>query len=622
MKTTTAHTMTIEARANQPEWAGLPVPVRCSYLTKLRHILAKECDVISHLIAEECNKHPLDALAGDIFVTLEYLRFVERNAPRILRPRALSKPRFFFSGTQFELRYEPYGVVLIFAPSNYPLQLSLVPAVTALATGNAVILKLSDRTPRTSALLSQLFVKVGLPSGLVQICSVKPEEASAFVEGKPDFIFFTGSSCNGRTVAQQAAKHLIPGVFELGGKDASIVFADCDIQRAIEGITYGAFTNTGRLCVAVKRVYVEASIYADFLIRIRDRIKDLRIGCTGNECDFLPMPEIDRKHLRLQVEDALSRGAQLIWPQDLVEALDQPVVLANVSSASTLLTEESFGPVLCVGSFTSEDEAIQLANSNPFALSSSIWTKDRARADRVATQMSAGSCMINDVVRAIANPYMPFGGNGLSGYGRYRGPEGLLTFSRCKSIMKTYTHRTRERNWFPYRAHTMRQLSFLMRIRHDIAGFLRNTSQMFVACLLMIVLHPFLTAQEFSKTQLTVIAQLTSEAQGNLGYLVFASHNGFPDDRNRAVQHGFYSIPRGTTQMNFTLALSPGTYAIALYEDLNGNHRLDRNWIGIPKEPVGVSKNPSTHFGPPKFDDCSFLVTKQRMTIVIRLVRP
>ena len=249
--------------------------------------VASQCESIADSIARETSKPPLDALSGDVLVTLETMRYYEAHAARILRSRRVGKPAFFFRGARFESHFEPHGVALIFGPSNYPFQLSVIPLVTALAAGNAVVLKCSERTPVTAALIARLCAQADLPPNLVQVLHDGPEESAALIDARPDIIFFTGSSRHGQMVAERAARHLIPSILELGGKDAGLVFADCHLERAVEGITYGAFSNGGRVCVGVKRAYVEASIFDEFLARLKQRIASLRVG-YGAGCGPLP----------------------------------------------------------------------------------------------------------------------------------------------------------------------------------------------------------------------------------------------------------------------------------------------------------------------------------------------
>jgi 4,4'-diapolycopenoate synthase len=606
-----------QANAAQPAWAALSMSRRCDIIGDIRREIALHCETIADTIATETSKPPLDALSGDVLVTLEHLRYYEGHAARILRPRRIGKPAFFFRGARFETHFEPHGVALIFGPSNYPFQLSVIPLITALAAGNGVVLKCSERTPQTAVLIARLCANADLPRGLVQVLHDGPERSAALIDASPDFIFFTGSSRHGQQVAQRAAKQLIPTILELGGKDASLVFADCHLDRAIEGITYGAFSNAGRVCVSVKRVYVQASIYNEFLALLKQRIAKLCVG-SGPNADFCPLPTDAQSCLSIQIEDALSRGATLHWPQDRAAIAQGPVLLTDVPHESRILTEESFGPALCVAPFGDEFEAIALANGSPFALSSSVWTHNRSRARRMAAQLSAGSCAVNDVIRTIANPYAAFGGNRLSGNGRYHGPEGLRAFSRMKTIMLAGDRRAREINWFPYSSRTRRQLANLLRLRHGGRGIAARISRALLPLLGGIILSVHAASE--AKTHLTMNVRLTEHAHGELAYLIFASPSGFPGDRDKALHRGFLPIPEGAHRLRIEIDLPSGTYAASVYEDLNGNRKLDHNLIGIPKEPVGVSGKPSGRFGPPRFDDCSFRLSHSPNTITITLV--
>ena len=621
MRPTDADRILARARGAQPAWAKLGVSRRCSIVGRLRRAIALECEPIAELIARETGKPSLDALSGDVMVTLEMMRYCEAHSPEVLRPRRVGKPGFFFRGARFESYLEPHGVALIIGPSNYPFQLSMVPMITALTAGNAVVLKCSEHTPDTAALISRLCAQTGLPRDLVQVLRDGPEASAALIDAGPDIILFTGSSRHGRSVAERAAQYLIPTILELGGKDAALVFADCHMERALEGITYGAFSNAGRVCVGIKRAYVEASIYEEFVARISQRIAHLRVGEDATS-DLHPISGAKVTELRAHIEDALARGATLHSPQENSSALgSEPVLLSGVPADSRILTEECFGPVLCLAPFADEQEAVRLANDSAFALSSSVWTRDRARARRIATSISAGSCAINDVIRVIANPFAPFGGNRLSGYGRYHGPEGLHAFSRVRTVMRANDRRTREINWFPYSDRTSRQLVSLLRFRHGHTGLTARLIRMVMPLLLLTASSTILAAQSKPVATLTINMQLTNEAHGDLAYLVFSSSSGFPGDPNKTVRHGFLPIRPGATLMSIETDLPPGTYAVSVYEDLNSNHKLDHNFLGIPREPVGASNNPKARMGPPRFDECSFQIGTASTSITITLVQ-
>jgi acyl-CoA reductase-like NAD-dependent aldehyde dehydrogenase/uncharacterized protein (DUF2141 family) len=619
MSSFTSERILARARLAQPIWAALNISRRCAILGEIRREIALQCESIAATIARETSKPSLDALSGDVLVTLEHLRYCESYGSRILRPQRIAKPSIFFRGARFETHFEPHGTILIFGPSNYPFQLSVIPLMTALVAGNSVVLKCSERTPETADLIARLCADSSLPCNLVQVLHDEPEQSAALIDARPDFIFFTGSSYHGQQIAQHAAKHPIPIILELGGKDASIVFADCHLDRAVEGISYGAFSNAGRVCVAVKRAYVEASIYKEFLTRLKQRVSELRVG-NETDTDFcMPPADAQSDHLA-QVEDALSRGATLHWPKDRAAIARSPVLLTGVPTEARILTDESFAPVLCIAPFDSEAEAIALANAGPFALSSSIWTHNRARGRSIATQLSAGSCSVNDVIRVIANPYAAFGGNRLSGYGRYHGPEGLRAFARIKTIMLSSDRRTREISWFPFHDRTKRRLASLLRFRHGSTGLVARLVRILLPILVIAVFSDVLAAQSPTETHLPINVQLTPHAYGELPYLVFASPSGFPGDRNKAFRHDFLPIPANAQKLMIETDLPPGTYAVSVYEDLNSNHKLDHNLIGIPREPVGASNNPHTRLGPPRFAESSFRLGPPSQTIIINMV--
>lgn len=615
-----AERIVARGREAQPAWAELGVSRRCAILERLRREICLQCESIADSIARETAKPFLDALSGDVLVTLEMMRYFEAFATTILRPRRIGKPAFFFRGARFEKHFEPHGVALIFGPSNYPFQLSMIPLLTALTAGNAVVLKCSERTPGTAALIAKLCAQADLPRDLVQAFHNDPEQSAALIDARPDIIFFTGSTRHGQAVAERAARHLIPVILELGGKDASLVFADCHLERAVEGITYGAFSNGGRVCVGVRRAYVEGSIYEEFIERLKRRIASLHVDASP-DADLCPLSGEAAAVLRAQVEDALGRGATLHCPLDRRLIGSEPVLLSGVPAEASILTEECYGPALCVTPFVDEAHGLKLANQSAFALSGSVWTRNRARGRRGAMHLSAGSCAINDVIRVIANPYAAFGGNGLSGHGRYHGPEGLLAFSRIRTVMHCSDRREREVNWFPFTKNTRRQLTGLLRFRHGSTGLMARINRMLMPVLLGAILSMILHAQPSAKRHLSIDVRLAGNAHGELAYLIFNSPSGFPGDRAKAIRQGFLPIPAGAQQMHIDADLAPGNYAVSVYEDLNGNHKLDANILGIPREPVGASNNPRPRMGPPRFNDCSFQLSAIEQTITITLVR-
>lgn len=609
------------ARAAQVQWARLSPAQRALVLRRLRHLIAQRMDEIIAVISAEIGKPPMDALAGDVMVTLEHLRFYERSAPHILGPRKVSRSQILFSGTRFEEIMEPHGVVLICAPWNYPLQLAVVPMATALFAGNAVLLKCSESTPHTAQIIADLCIAAALPADLVQVSCEPPDQAAALLDAHPDFIFFTGSNRNGLAVAAKAAALMIPTTMELGGKDAALVFDSCDLQRTVNGLTYGCFANSGQVCVGTKRIYVQRSIYDHFLRLFLDRVAQLRTGTTV-ESDLTPV-HLDsvRQRFRDQLNDAISGGAELHTPA----SDSSPIVLTEVPADASLLLDESFGPIVCIAPFITESDAIADANSSAFALSASVWTRDAAQGQRVALAINSGSCAINDVIRNIGNPAAAFGGNKASGFGRYHGSEGLRTFSRTKSIMTSTHPRPTEIHWFPFHAKTYARLRAVLQFRHG-----RSLRDKLKSLTGLWMLLPFLICGLCAaaptpappQASLAVDVTLPPHAHGEIAYLVFTSADGFPDRKEESLLHNFVPVdPSSPTLQHIDIGpLPPGRYAVSIYLDENSNHTLDKTWLGLPKEAVGVSNNPRGRMGPPRFSDAAFNHGQASESIPITLV--
>jgi acyl-CoA reductase-like NAD-dependent aldehyde dehydrogenase/uncharacterized protein (DUF2141 family) len=619
MSLTSAAERMQKARGGQQVWAAMKPRDRVHTLTRFRRQIAAQRQSLVDAIIADTGKPALDALAGDVLVTLEQMRFYERRALKLLAPRHIRGDRLFYAGCRFTEHYEPYGTVLVLGPSNYPLQLSLVPAVTAIYAGNAVVLKVSERTPRVARAIEDLVSASALPRNVLQVICACPEEGRKLIEAEPDFVFFTGSSANGRVVAACAGERGIPTQLELGGKDPAIVFADCDMERTVEGIVYGAFSNAGQVCVGVKRLYVEQAIYDRFLAALVRRTAALRVG-SGNEGDLGMLPEATLATLHAQVQDALRLGAKLESP----DSHDgRPVILSNVPNDAMLLREESFGPILSVQPFVTETDALALANASRFALGASVWTRDSRRAQRVAQALDGGTCAINDVIRNIAHPAAAFGGNAASGYGRYHGVHGLHAFSRIKSVMENRSPRRHQINWFPLTCKTYRALDRLIELRHRPRGWASALRRLAHLVVLASMLAPALALYAQAPGHLLLRVLLPAGAHGQLAYLVFRSSDGFPQDHNKAVLHGFSGFPEHGKEATIDVGtLPPGRYAVSVYLDVNGNQKLDSGLLGIPREPVGVSNNPKRRMGPPLFKDSAFGMGPKTQTVTIKLVRP
>lgn len=448
------------ARKASSEWSRTTPADRVRLLRPLRHAITRNLDSIIDLLVEETGKTSTDALTGDVMVTLEHLRFCEKNAPHVLRERNPGKSAFIYSGASFAQTFEPHGVVLVFAPWNYPLQLAAVPAITALYAGNSVLLKCSERTPRIARLIAQLCEEARLPENLVQVSCEPPEQAAALLEAGPDFFFFTGSSRAGKALLEKAAALLVPAAMELGGNHPALVFDSCNLERTVDGLTYGAFANSGQMCCGVKRIYVQHTIYERFLPLFMERTRAL----SGT--DLGRLQNGDHSSILAQLDALTTSGATVHDCANGWVVTDPP--------RHAVRHEEVFGPIVSIAPFHDEAEAVHLANDSHLALTASVWSADNAQAQRVAQAVTAGAVSVNDVIRNVGNPYAAFGGNRSSGFGRYHGAEGLMTFSRTRSIMSVSERKQKEIHWFPHETTTYERLRRLMLLRHADGSLVRR----------------------------------------------------------------------------------------------------------------------------------------------------
>jgi acyl-CoA reductase-like NAD-dependent aldehyde dehydrogenase len=437
------------ARRAFPAWRGTAVTERVAALRRLKNLLIEEADAVVRVIVAATGKVEVEALAGDVLTSVAMLDYYVTHAASILAPER--RPGgIMFPGSTFSVEWAPLGVVAVIAPWNYPLQLALVPTITALAAGNAVVLKPSELTPTVGALIETLCRRAGLPADVVQVVQGSREVGQALIAARPDKLFFTGSAATGRAVLAAAAAGLIPVDLELGGKDPMIVFADAHLERAVGGALYGACANSGQLCVSVERLVVERRVHDRFVADLTVAAARLRVG-QGRDADLgAIISPAQRAVVEAQLDEALRAGAKPTAPVRWDGPFLRPVVLTDVTPAMRLWREETFGPLLAVVPFDDEDEAVALANDSDYGLNASVWTSDLERGARVARRLVTGSCAINDVVKNIGNPHTPFGGTKASGFGRTHGPEGLRAFARPLALMTNDGRSRRERNWFPY----------------------------------------------------------------------------------------------------------------------------------------------------------------------------
>ena len=428
------------ARQAQKEWAARPLHDRCAMLRRLRDTIFEHREEVADIITRETGKPRVEAIFAEILLALDTADFLARRAPRWLRPERVPHHNIAMKAKSGRLEFQPHGVIAIISPWNYPFAIPMVEMISAVVAGNAVLLKPSELTPWTGWLARELFRRAQFPSSLVQVLQGGGEIGAALIEAGPDKIFFTGSVSTGRRIAEACGRKLIPSVLELGGKDAMIVLADADIEIASSAAVWGSFMNCGQTCISVERIYVERPVADRFTQLCVEKTKKLRLGPPAKR-DAEVGPMIRPRQLEKveqQLQDAVERGAQIMTGgnrrPDLGPNFLEPAVVTHLDHSMQLMREETFGPVMAIRPVASADDAVELANDSPFGLSASVWTSDSGRGREVASQIRAGSVMVNDVASYYGICEAPHGGPGASGWGRTHSRLGLLEMVQVKYI--------------------------------------------------------------------------------------------------------------------------------------------------------------------------------------------
>jgi len=437
------------ARQAGAEWAKVPVARRAKILGRLMPLLLAELDNICAVIAQTTGKVYTEALLGELYPLLDLTRYYQNHAAGILKDRGVVTSRFAFPGSTAAISRRPFGVVAVISPWNYPFQLTVGPLLSALFAGNAVIFKPSELSLPVGELIMQLFARLPLPANLVQWVIGGRSAGEALIDAAPDLVFFTGGPNSGRAVMQRAARHPVPVLLELGGKDPMLVFADAHLQRACDGALYGAFCNSGQACAAIERLYVEQAVFEPFLQLLRQGVAQLAVGFPHADIGAMTT-EAQFAIVKSHYDDALAQGAKASGPLQREGNLVKPVLLWQVHHGMRIMREETFGPLLPVMAFANEAEAVKLANDCEFGLNASIWSRDIEKARRVAGLLETGNWAVNDTLKNIGHAGLPFGGVKRSGFGRYHGAEGLLSFTYAVSGLTCRSRLAKEPNWFPY----------------------------------------------------------------------------------------------------------------------------------------------------------------------------
>ena len=475
-----------QARTAQAAWARTPVRQRLGIVENFQRALHSRKREIAESITREAGKPRAEALSTEVLVTLDAAEYCLQNAFALLRPEPVPHASLMMKSKKGYLLREPYGVVGIISPWNYPFSIPATQVLAALVAGNAVVLKPSEFTPAVALQLKRLMDEAGLPQNLFQVVIGDGATGAALISAGVDKLIFTGSVATGKRVAQAAAAKLIPVVLELGGKDPMIVLDDAEVEVASSGAVWGAFVNAGQACLSVERCYVHRTLYDTFVAACARKAKQLRIGDGMNpEVDIGPLiHERQVRNVEAHVEDARSRGARVLTGGTRLPNLGvnfyAPTVLADVNHEMRIMREETFGPVLAIMAFDTDDEAVRLANDSEYGLAASVWTRNRARGEALARRIHAGTVMVNDTVSCFGISEAPHGGVKASGIGRTHGRFGLEEMVRIKYLDSDRLSGIKKVWWYGYGAGFARQmegfldLQFARGIGRRLRGMVRS----------------------------------------------------------------------------------------------------------------------------------------------------
>ncbi len=439
----------------QPFWAALTLEDRARYMRRAGDVLLEDIDEVAELLTNEQGKPRVESYTMEILPTIDSLKWIAENGPEILSDEKLSMPLMLKSKSA-KFTYEPIGVVGVIAPWNYPWSIPFGEVAIALMAGNGVVLKPASLTPLIGERIRQTFEKAGLPEGLVRTVHGGGRIGDALVKSTAGKIFFTGSVEVGRKVGVECAKRMKGSVLELGGKDPQIVCPDADLANAISGAVWGGFANAGQTCSGIERVYVHRDVSDAFIDGVVRETERLTVGDPREwTTEIGPMVSDDQaKIVNELVDDAVENGAtKHTGGPTKVEGMKgsfiAPVVLTGVTHEMRIMKEEIFGPVLPVITVDSEEEAIELANDSEFGLGASVWTKDRAKGERMAHQIESGMVWTNDHSFSHGACVCAWGGVKDSGLGRSHSKFG---FYECVNIKQLAWEPgwARDMWWQPY----------------------------------------------------------------------------------------------------------------------------------------------------------------------------
>jgi len=425
--------------AAQKSWRERPLSDRLQILKRCRHLVARDAKRLADAIELPQRRSIAESVAAEVFPLADAIRFLERNANRLLKPRTESKQDrpAWGRGLRVVTHRDPLGLVLVIGTWNYPLFLTGVQTIQALVVGNAVLIKPGDGCSGVTKAFVRLLEEAGLPANLVSVLPEEAESAKQAIQNGVDKVVFTGSAKTGRAVMRQLAETGTPSVMELSGCDSVFVLPSADIARAAKCIAFGLQINGSSTCIAPRRVFVTRSMLADFKAKLLSHIPK---GIAA------PVAEGAGRFAAELVLDAIASEAKLLAPaewNDWSSAAFPVTVLEFENATHSLLHSDVFAPVVSLIPVRDMEEALRYDAECPYALGASVFGAEPS-VSQFARRVDAGCVVVNDMIAPTADPRVAFGGRRESGFGMTRGAEGLLEMTQVKSVV------TQTSGWLPH----------------------------------------------------------------------------------------------------------------------------------------------------------------------------
>ncbi|HFD8691864.1 TPA: aldehyde dehydrogenase [Clostridium perfringens] len=410
---------------------------RIEKLKKLRDVLKSEEEKVFEALKKDLMKSSFESYVTEVAMVYDEINMHIKNIKKWSKKRRVKTPLVQFPAKSF-IQLEPYGVVLIIGPFNYPFMLTMDPLIGAIAAGNTAVIKPSESAPETSKILKEILEKVFDEK---YVLHVNPERGKEVVEEllkeKFDYIFFTGSATVGKIVMKAASQYLTPVTLELGGKSPCIIDKDCKLELAARRIVWGKLLNSGQTCVAPDYLYVHKDIEEEFIKKLEEEIKN----------QFGDNPLESKDYSKMVNEREFNRVLSYIDKEKLVFGGNynrktfqiEPTILKNVTWDDPVMEREIFGPIFPILPFEDLDEVIRLVNSKDKPLAIYYFSEDKNKIEKVLNSTSSGGVTINDTLVHVSSSYLPFGGVGNSGMGEYHGKYSFDLFSNKKGVMNRKT---------------------------------------------------------------------------------------------------------------------------------------------------------------------------------------